>query len=61
MKTESWAADDEPIETLTEMVIRVLRLYNIELNRDVPASAFNSIIPGFSENLPPSTKLNKHA
>lgn len=64
MKTEWWAADEEPIETLTEMVIRVLRLnnVNIEPNPDGPASAFSSIIPSLSENLPPtSTKLNKHA
>lgn len=62
MKTESFAADDEPVETLTEMVIRVLRLNNVELNPDGPGSAFNSMIPSFSENPPPtSSKLNKRA
>ena len=55
MKTESWAADDEPVETLNEMVVRILRLYKVELNPDGPASAFSSMIPGLSENLPPTS------
>ena len=50
----------EEVETITEMVARVMRLYRVE--RDLNEQSALSILPRLDENLPAAQSAsNKHA